>query len=68
MVLIIVRFRQDVLFQHSKFNLRFWPTKRSQKVPVMLFLLPIHDLVGVSTKIVWLTCSVQVLQGVEIGP
>ena len=39
----------------------------SQKVPVMLFLLPTHDLVGVGTKISRLLCMVPELWPGQIG-
>ena len=40
----------------------------SQKVPVMLFLLPTHDLVGVGTKISRLLCIVPELWPGKLGP
>jgi hypothetical protein len=48
-------------FSTQKRNCYFSQKERSQTVPVMLFLFPIHQLVGVGTRSFWLPCMVQEL-------
>ena len=48
-------------FSTQKRNCYFGQNERSQKVPVMLFLFPIRELVGVGTIVFWLPCTVQEL-------